>query len=652
MMEGLQSRDSAVRCLTRSWIHHATSRGDLPRLLEPLLRILLEPEGKRKTFRAEPLESTAVPTDNAGKYYYNPTGSSREVTAILTQAEEIQLVYIQVYDTDQVLYALSLLQAVLMVKSVSVISSLASSVISVGALTSSQSQQNDHQRTSSTSQKTLLEVILLSLVSFLRSDYPKSLHVSHSDVVENLRVKATALEMISFFMSQLSKILSSTDHSEGNQNLIHNPSYVSALVTLCNIQTITLLLFSKVVNSLKSDTNFKQEIAFNGNNSVNDSLTASSSVASGRMVSKKTDQGGLSLELPLRVVYIHLLRCLQSLIALETQCISSSSASNTPSAKQPKKSFSLPLHIEPGVSCTAQPFFQSLLTEILADNSLSVLHLPLLHMFSACLPHLHNQLDDLAPKVLRQLCQNLELTVQAERERNEQAPPIGVWPESTGGALIVSYLQVLVDIVLWCLFGEFPIKRASLWHDLLNQFWDAARFGYADDSEESASPTSKQPSTMSWLFGIFSSTGLQGKAVSSPVATKTPKLGLASSAGRSISLLLPAIHNAVTEVWVWFSGARGLYHGSSVHGKEGRVRGRGRGKKEKEKEREREREKEKGEAAHFEADLEVVKKRAENEVSTCMYMYNVVVLTIHAVPTCTYVYIQYTSDTKVRIRLM
>ena len=65
MVEGLQSRDLSTRGLVQSWVHSATSRGSLPTLVAPLVRIIIEQDGKRKS--GQPSDNGIV--EGAGKYY-------------------------------------------------------------------------------------------------------------------------------------------------------------------------------------------------------------------------------------------------------------------------------------------------------------------------------------------------------------------------------------------------------------------------------------------------------------------------------------------------------------------------------------------------------------------------------------------------------
>ena len=75
MVEGLQSRDLATRGLVGSWVHFATSRGQLHSLIAPLVRIILEQDGKRKGTYLGQSSDNGMKAD-AGKYYYSPSQSA------------------------------------------------------------------------------------------------------------------------------------------------------------------------------------------------------------------------------------------------------------------------------------------------------------------------------------------------------------------------------------------------------------------------------------------------------------------------------------------------------------------------------------------------------------------------------------------------
>ena len=492
----------------------------------------------------------------------------------MSQEEQMKLVYTQLLDSDQVLYALSLLQAVLSVHPHSIITSLADSLVSpttYGAQRGSGFVFGE-QSTAGPGQKSLLEVILLSLAAFVRSEYAQSLDVTIDNVVENLKVKSTAVEMIGFLMLQFYLILSSSTDSHSvpggsgrtgdtSRGLVHNPSYISALVTLCDVQKVLLLSLSQVVRYLREAATVLGAVntTTNGGNPV---INGTDRVKSG------LGEVGQIPSVPLQVLFVNLLRSLRNLICLESQCIPSSPVPTTPSssAKHAKRSLSFPAGsaiIHPGLSTAAQPFFQSLFVDTLADSSLSDLHPHLLHMFSASLPHLSTQLDTLAPKILRQICRNLEASVDAERHRSTGERESQSGCGGRGVAAVIGNLQALVHIILCCLFGEFPSEPVSLSHASLNRFWDVDCASRSEESEEATSPTSKQPSTMSWLLGVFA--GQSKPAASLPVGAKSPKLGLSQGrVGQSIRLLLPAVYNSLTEVWTWLRGRATVSEGGGV----------------------------------------------------------------------------------------
>ena len=223
------------------------------------------------------------------------------------------------------------------------------------------------------------------------------------------------------------------------------------------------------------------------------------------------------LDTSLGALLVHLLRSLQNFIALENLCIPSLPVVVTPSpgvGRMSKKLLSLSHHhphqIQPGLLTAAQPFFHSLFIEILADPSLKVHHSPVLDMLSASLLNLHSNLEDLAPRILRQLCRNLETAVKDEIEARDGFSLVDV----TSGAMVVVYLQALINITHWCLFGDVPRQHPLLQHNSLNRFWDASSFGETDDSEEILSPATKQPSTMSWILGVFASGGQKSSSLS------------------------------------------------------------------------------------------------------------------------------------------
>ena len=586
MLEGLRSQSTAVKCFVRSWLKFATERAELGRVLHPLLRILVEAElGRART----PSKQTDKALSSYGKYYYaGEYHDLEEKKSEKDEFESISLQYSQVFDASRVLYALSLICSVIAADPGNIVGCLGSAVVDVSTYTgpnssgqscliatkfhsvplpSSNSISNPapHSETQtpatpSPAPKSLLELLLASCVDFLRSEYQESLEASLPDQLNNQRVRTAATELISVLLRELVLILSQHESTgPANTSMLQNPSYVSALVTLCDTQKVTLLVLARVVQNLR-DTSAELELREDSSKSpvMEDSKELNiKGNKSSPVDDSSTDEDKTSLE----TLFVHLLRCVQNLITLDAQCNPATPASATlltPNLKNPDISISQLPPILASLPTASQPLFQVLLLNILANSSLVHMHRHLLCMFAASLPNLRTHLDELAPKVLKQICRNLERAFLSEKEREGHKSSRKYQRDSQllSSDYIISYLESLVIITLWCLFGERPTDSNSgttqgqLNHRSLNMFWNGTTYTEAEDPSDILSPTSKQPSTMAWLFGVFTTSQ---RSSPSEGGGKVAQVGVDSRVGQYILMLLPAVYNAITDVWKYFS---------------------------------------------------------------------------------------------------
>jgi len=110
-------------------------------------------------------------------------------------------------------------------------------------------------------------------------------------------------------------------------------------------------------------------------------------------------------------------------------------------------------------------------------------------------------------------------------------------------------------IHLWCYFSDGQvICPPKLSQHAPSMFWKVNTVSEFEHTGDSLSPLLKQPSAMSWLFGVFSTSNQKGVALSD-VGTKNPCVGINSKVGQYILMLLPAVYNAVTEIWRYFHTA-------------------------------------------------------------------------------------------------
>lgn len=622
MLEGLQSNDSSVRSLAESWVRGAIAQGrgrEVHRLLQPLVKILLESDTKRR-HRVEKSPSKKITLTRSeaekdmryAKYYFESLGvrnpylpSSRD------QYLEMVQHYTQVFDASQILYALSLLQLAVGVDPSSLISAVGNTVIDV----STYAPHLHHQQApgevgegesptappttptfpSLSSQKSLLEVILSVCVDLLCSEYHPSLRSSAAEQVENLRVKISSASLLSKLLSQLLKILTRhsvhSDEATPIEFKVHSPNFVSALLTLCDIQKVCLLLLGKAVEwwSEMSGTTAAVGSGRNGVWSDRDQLSQLS--------------GGSDPGVILKSFYMHLLRVVQCLIALDTQ-FSQSLPIETHTPLQSSDlvtvvsgvniSGSLPA-VSTSCATASQPFFREFLLRILSDSAFSCFHDNLLCMFTGTIANLlSQQLTDLAPKVIKQLCANIEGGVAHVGSKERGA-------ESSDGdvQLCIVYFDSILRIMIWCLFAEnyncqlineqsgsaggvasSSSSQFRLHHRSPNPFFDMIRVKQVENAKESFSPMSKGPSTMAWLLGVLtaqkitSSTGRDADEASGEAGLFC-RVGIGSQAGQHVTVLLPAAYNSMADMWISFHSQYGSGHGASEVGQGGRGSGGG-----------------------------------------------------------------------------
>lgn len=601
MLEGLKSDSPSVRLFVQSWVNFALSREeDLHKLLQPLLRILLTPN----TFRRSALELESNPLhigmglsakeaekDLAyAKYYYASLGIPDPRDASKRgQYKENLYHYSQLFDTKQVLYALSLLQCVIDVDPPSVLSSMSSVLVerlSYGAShahsTKETTYSNEHilRETPSLSQKSLLELTLSSSMDILRSEYPVNLEASLSNHLDNVHVQIASADLVYNLLTHLTKILTPPqvcqeadgDTSTLGRRKVNSSSFVSALVTLCDVQKITLLALGQVVQDLRYIHQHSESLP-------NETITKDNSLWIGlleqgplKSVGDGTENQCLDPQTALQSLFTHLLMIVQGLVAMETQCLCKQGSAITPTQSTSSSVTSglstscdimLPAILS-SVPTATQPFFQLLLLDLLSDCASAHLHEILLNLFSSLLPNLLNQqLYELTPKVLKQLCKNLE-TTPLKKERSVDSNPSSSCVDSSrvNSNLSIFYLDCLCVIITWCLYGEPqpPLcegsKSGHKYHQTVNPYWRKLRVTEVEEQSESLSPSSRQLSTMSWLFSVFTASAQGSKSLATNEDTTNKqnyfsrsRVGINSRVGQYTLMLLPAVYNAIIEVW-------------------------------------------------------------------------------------------------------
>lgn len=676
MLEGLQSRDAAVRHFVGSWVRHTTAREqDTAKLLQSLLRILAEAEPLRRSEQSRcpfsPYEVRLTKEEAAkdpayAKYYFASLGIlDPEEASRKNQYKDGLLYYIQVFDINQVLYSLSLLLSIVLVDPTAIVSCVSGIVVdassymntvapshsnlaaadvhidgSSGKESNTPYDESGQLLSAGSSRKSVLELLLTMCIQFLLSEFHQSLEISLEDHLDHTSVKILCAELLEVIHTEFVCILakahsdpsvsdSQAASSQSDSDVlpnrgasVANASYVTALVTLCDVQKSTLLLLARVVQEMRE---LERESCGVGPSQGKPHLRCRGSCDQGKaslwkqLLIQHNQRGGISqCQLSSSTssqnsdpgimsgsLFVHLLKLVQSLITLDSQChvcnrlTGSKSTASTPFSLPTLSSVTSGIKLSDGselppvlsgITTASQPFFQVLLLDILSDVSLSHLHTLVLAMFTTIMPNLiGHQIDELAPKILKQLCKNLEQprSVDKVSERKTVGHKGSVRSSSREQNDIlkqntISYLEAAITVILWCLFGEknggfsphnekgrplsSTFQQETSHHQSINLFWRVTLISEREETNLDLTPALKQTSAITWLLGVFTQKGVGvsetgggggggGERDGSGGGTLTSGLigasstGLTSLVGQYIVMLLPAVYKVLTDLW-------------------------------------------------------------------------------------------------------
>lgn len=585
MLEGLKSDSSSIRQFVQSWVTFAVARDDdLQILIEPLVKILaspsqlrrpiLDPDSEKYRVGMEFSQTDAEKDRAYAKYYYSSLGIPDPMDfAKSGQHCETTCHYSQVIDSKQLLYALSLLRSTIEVDPPSIIGRMSATLVEATSYGQSSCKMSPDdsvvKEDGAASKKTLLEMVISLCVDLMRSEYPSSLEASLSNHLENLSVRILSVELLTALIRHLVRL--SGHHQYINASSLSS-SFVSALVTLCDVQKSALLILGRVVKDLRG------------------------------FVKKDKDQPWSTLlnkahhssdpEFTLQSFFTQLLMLVYSLVALETQYHSKHSPTVATPTSRP--ALATPTTLRPALATptsssglstatgewlppvvsslptASQPFLHSLVMDVLSDSLLTHLHSSLLQFTAALLPNLMDQqLAELAAKLLKQICYNLE-----------NISPTTPKGKRSNGRLVILYLSSLCSILSWCMYGEIePTSLDQEWVTVrtLTPYWNQLLVTETLEEDDRLSPTSRAPSTMSWLLSVFSTSSQMSKTLSGSEVNDggstgftRSRVGVNSRAGQHMLMLLPAVYNVVTQVWRGY-GLRGNEaelggHASSIMG--------------------------------------------------------------------------------------
>ncbi|KAM3934613.1 protein DOP1B [Leptodactylus fuscus] len=331
------------------------------------------------------------------------------------------LLYLQPYDSKRVLYAFSVLEAVLKTNPKEFIEAVASTSMD----TSSTAHLNliynllaRHQealvgqsfygklQTQSPSMcphSLLIELLTYLCLSFLRSYYPCYLKVSHRDVLGNRDVQVKSVEVLIRVMSQLAAI---AKNSEGK-----NADFIHHLLDRCKVQEFVLLSLSA---SMYTSQKKYELVSHGGNKDMADEGLFEESVIN-------FGQDQIWSEHPLQ---IELLKLLQVLIVLEHHLRQLQEDQDSP--VDLSKEWHRGLNFQQSINAmqyvqshaiTSQGLFVSAVVRALRPEYGYGMHPPWVALVTSSLPYFGKSLGLTVAPFIAQICKNLdELVKQYENE--------------------------------------------------------------------------------------------------------------------------------------------------------------------------------------------------------------------------------------------
>ncbi|KAM4795611.1 protein DOP1B [Rhinophrynus dorsalis] len=330
------------------------------------------------------------------------------------------LLYLQPYDSKRVLYAFSVLEAILKTNPKEFIEAVASTSMD----TSSTAHLNliynllaRHQeslvgqsfygklQTQSPSMcphSLLIELLTYLCLSFLRSYYPCYLKVSHKDVLGNRDVQVKSVEVLIRIISQLAN---TAKCSEGK-----NVAFIHSLLERCKVQEFVLLSLSA---SMYTSQKKYELVSAGGNKDLDEGLFEESIINFG--------QDQIWSEHPLQ---IELLKLLQVLILLEHHLRQLQEDQDSPAdlSKEWQRGINFQQSINAmqyiqSHAITSQGLFVSAVVRALRPDYGYGMHPPWVTLVTSSLPYFGKSLGLTVAPFVAQICKNLdELVKQYENE--------------------------------------------------------------------------------------------------------------------------------------------------------------------------------------------------------------------------------------------
>ena len=614
MIEGLQSHYPAIGHCTSTWLITTCQSHHLHSALNPLYTLIHEACPQKVKVHQEKVDKEGdSPVDDSYAKYYRESLKKND-TEPDTPLKKLAYPFFyltRLLDAPRFNYGLSLFISLFSVHPEVILSSLANARDSASSpdpinesnITGTNAEILQAKPEVSTSNptgessglsrpkdlpvvasKSLLEVILTYCTEIILSEYPDWLDTAITDQQNLLSVKTTSTELVVKILTSFIQLLDDSQSpplffSECIHSVkIHNPSYLKGLLSLCEVQKATLTSLSHLAG-LSTEHNQKIPVA-------DDQQAQPLAGVSTEHAHKQAS---------VQPLFLHLLRSLYCQLVLECLLLK-----KTDSPIMIVKSKDDQLHSEysyiSGHPLTSQSMFLLLLQRTLVHSKHINSHLPLLLMIQLSLPYLRENLDLIAPKLLKYICKNLNNLLKEKAGNRCSICCYGetqsmtstenfkdVTLESkytstmlsrkqctcaTHSDLIVSYVQTLSVIVHYCLLPNWtdnylshktPTLSSSIpipHYQPSDSFWDLASFKRMDPnlktSQTTVTTTERKTFGLSWIFGSIFSSGSHSNDQVVNVRSGDVYRGVNTPAGQKILWLLQTVYGTLTKLWKEF----------------------------------------------------------------------------------------------------
>ena len=239
------------------------------------------------------------------------------------------------------------------------------------------------------------------------------------------------------------------------------------------------------------------------------------------------------------------------------------------------------LEYVPGNAVTSQPMFLHIVNSILSSVSFSYIHIHLLSILKLSLSSFKEDLDVIAPKILKLSCKNIKEIIKRKAHSETSIPPNTVDEFSienssnsntqfscSSNELIVAYIQAISSIVHYCLLPNiydndvvpFPKANTSrlnpvLHYQVPDPFWDLPSMYHHNmespfqvSAKLAYNQQEKSSSMFAWLFGGAFSGG-DDIEVDRYEEEQRGYCGVSSPAGQKVLWLLQHVYGMVTRLW-------------------------------------------------------------------------------------------------------